>query len=85
MTKRLQVLLEDDELASVQAAARVKRMTTAEWVRTSLRVSLDQERAADPSAKLEALAIASRHAFPTGDIDQMLTEIEIGYGEPPGD
>jgi hypothetical protein len=79
MTKRLQVLLEEDELEQVQAAARSQRMTTAEWVRSSLRSSLESERGKDPAAKLEALATASRHAFPTGDIEQVLDEIESGY------
>ncbi len=82
MSKRLQVLLEEDELASVQAAARVRNMTTADWVRFSLRASLENDRLAEPAVKLEALAIASRHAFPTADIDQMLAEIETGYVPP---
>ena len=72
MTKRLQVLLDEDELGRVQAAAREQRLTTAEWVRRSLRTSLETERSPNPSAILEALAVASRYAFPVGDIDQML-------------
>jgi hypothetical protein len=82
MTKRLQVLLEDDELASVREAARQRQMTTAEWVRQSLRSTLEGERSPDVSDKLEALALASRYSFPTADIDQMLAEIESGYVEP---
>jgi hypothetical protein len=79
MTKRLQVLLEDDELASVQAAAHRSHLTTAAWVRNSLRSTLAQERRPDASATLEALAVASRYAFPTANIDAMLAEIESGY------
>jgi len=76
MSKRLQVLLEDDELAVVQEAARRQRLTTAEWVRRSLRSTLEQQRSPDASDKLEALAVASQYSFPTADIEQMLTEIE---------
>lgn len=79
MNKRLQVLLEDDELASVQEAAHRKRMTTAEWVRRSLRSTLDRERPPGAADALEALAIASRYSFPTADIERMLAEIEMGY------
>ena len=37
MTKRLQVLMDDDELRSIQRLARMERVTTAEWVRQRLR------------------------------------------------
>ncbi len=83
MTKRLQVLLDDDELAEFQRLARRRRMTTAEWVRASLRAARDAEDAPDSGEKLAAIHRASRHAFPTGDIDQLLEEIERGYGTPP--
>ena len=34
------------------------------------------------SAKLEAISIALQHEFPSGDVDEMLAEIEIGYLQP---
>lgn len=37
MTKRLQVLFEDDEYRALQRSAREERMTVAEWVRQTLR------------------------------------------------
>ncbi len=82
MSKRLQVLLEEDELAGVQEAARRQRLTTAEWVRQSLRSTLEQQQSPDASDKLEALAVASQYSFPTADIEQMVAEIEAGYLEP---
>jgi len=33
------------------------------------------------AAKLDAIQAASRHAFPTADIDQMLAEIARGRAE----
>lgn len=82
MTKRLQVLFDDDELREFQRLARQNRMTTAEWVRRSLRAARDAEAGADVSQKLAAVRAAAAFAFPTADIEMMLGEIERGY-EPP--
>jgi hypothetical protein len=79
MSKRLQVLFEDEELREIQRLARRSRMTTAEWVRRSLRAAREAESGADVSQKLAAIRTAARHSFPTGEIDTMLEEIERGY------
>ena len=81
MAKRLQVLLDEEEYLEIQAVARRQRMTLAEWVRQALR----KAKADDPATvetKLRAIADASRHEFPTADIEIMLREIESG-GRPP--
>ena len=78
MTKRLQVLFEDDEYRALQQSAREERMTVAEWVRQALRQArLRRRRAVD--TKLQGVAQACRYEFPTADIDVMLDEIEQGY------
>ena len=41
MTKRLQVLLDDEELREIQELARRRHQTTAAWVRDALRVARD--------------------------------------------
>jgi hypothetical protein len=79
MTKRLQVLLDDTELREVQRAARRRRQTVAAWVRDAIRQKRAVEARPDPKAKLDAIAAAARHSFPTADIEQMLEEIERGY------
>ncbi len=79
MTKRLQVLFDDDELGEIQQLARRQRMTVAEWVRQKLRAARAAEAVADPRRKLEVIRTATAYSFPTGDIDKMLTEIERGY------
>ena len=77
MTKRLQVLLDEEELTEIQDVARGQRLTVAEWVRQSLRKARhDQPGATD--AKLRAIAEAYRHSYPTGDIGALLDEIEAG-------
>jgi hypothetical protein len=79
MSKRLQVILDDDELAEIRRAARRSKTTVAHWVRTALRAARRQEPRGDTKKKLEVVRAAAGHAFPTADIDQMLQEIERGY------
>jgi hypothetical protein len=84
MTKRLQVLLDDAELRTIQRLARRDKLTTAEWVRRRLREGAASSRS-DTASKLAAIHAAYRHTVaPAPDIDQMLAEIEQGYlsGEP---
>ncbi len=77
MTKRLQVRLNDEEYEEIQVLASRRRMSMAEWVRQALRSALD-DRSEAVRTKLCAIAEASRHQFPTADIDLMLQEIETG-------
>jgi hypothetical protein len=78
VTKRLQVLLDDTELREIQRFARERRMTTAEWVRQSLRKARDSDARSDPRTKLEAVRTAAAYSFPIADIDSLLVEIEQG-------
>ncbi|PYS40404.1 MAG: antitoxin [Acidobacteria bacterium] len=80
MSKRLQVILDDEELRDIQRMARMKHMTVAEWVRQVLRAARRGESTGDPSRKLQAIQAAARHSFPSGDIESMLEQIEAGYG-----
>jgi hypothetical protein len=79
MSKRLQVILDDKEMLAIRKIAKRRRMTVAEWVRQVLRSARREEPNSDPSRKLDVLHSAVRHSFPSGDIQQMLTEIERGY------
>lgn len=80
MTKRLQVILQDPEYREIQRIARSRHMTLAEWVRQALDRARHREPLGDAGKKLEVIRAAAKHDFPTGDIDQMLAEIEAGYG-----
>ena len=84
MTKRLQVLLEDDELAEIQELARRRRQTTAAWVREALRKAREETVYPDAVRKLRAVREASAFAYPVADIEPLLDEIDLGYsGELP--
>ena len=82
MSKRLQVLFEEPEFERLQDAARAEGVTLSDWVRRTLRRELRQRPEAGADRKLEAVRAASRHRFPTADIDRMLAQIEQGYGGP---
>lgn len=81
VTKRLQVLLDDDELRQIQRIAKRERLTTAEWVRQRLREARERSARPDVARKLAAIhrAVQYEPAAPAPDIDQMLEEIEAGY------
>jgi hypothetical protein len=79
MSKRLQVLLPDEELLEIQRFARREHLTSGEWVRRTLRDARLRQPVNDPATKLKAVRRAAEHSFPTSDIDQMLVEIERGY------
>lgn len=79
MSKRLQVILADDEFAELQRAAASEGLTVSGLVRQSLRQSRRQRPEGDVAQRLAAVRAAARHAYPTGDIDQVLAEIQQGY------
>jgi hypothetical protein len=80
MAKRLQVVLKDPEYREIKRAARCRQMSIAEWVRQALDLAHRREPVGKVGKKLEVIRAAARSDFPTGDIDRMLAEIEIGYG-----
>ena len=81
MTKRLQVLLDDEELAEIQELAHRRHQTTAAWVREALRRARDTATYPETGRKLRAIREAAAHAYPAGEIEEMLGQIERGYGD----
>ena len=79
MSKRLQVLLPDQEMSDIQILAERAQMSVGEWVRQTLREARSRKSLKDPAEKLKAIRRAAEYNFPEVDIDQMLREIEQGY------
>jgi ribosomal 50S subunit-associated protein YjgA (DUF615 family) len=79
MSKRLQVILQDPEYREIQRAARLQRLSLAEWVRRALQSARRHEPEGSSTRKLEVIRLAVQHEYPTADIDQMLEEVETGY------
>ena len=77
--KRMQVLVDESEYRRIQRVAKRSGMTLAAWVRSALRAAYREEPLSSKEKKLAAVRRASRHEFPTADIDQMLEEIAQGY------
>jgi len=80
MAKRLQVILRDPEYREIQRMARSRHVSIAEWVRQALDLARRREPSTDIGKKLETIRAAVRYDFPSGDIEDMLAEIESGYG-----
>jgi hypothetical protein len=79
MSKRLQVLLPDQEMSEIQRWAKREHLTVGEWVRRTLRQARANRPVSEPEAKLKAIRRAAKYSFPTADLEQMLSEIERGY------
>lgn len=83
MSKRLQVLLDEEEYRKVKRAARRQGLSMSEWVRRALAEARSSQPTTDAKRKLRVVRAAVDHEFPTADIDQMLREIEQGYIDEP--
>ena len=79
MSRRLQVLLADQEMSDIRRLARRERLTVGEWVRRTLREARARQPVNEPETKLKAVRRGADYSFPTADLDQMLSEIERGY------
>lgn len=78
MSKRLQVVMPDEEYEAVADLARREGKPVARVVRDSLRRTVAEEQHVSPEERIAAVLRFARFAGPTGDIDQLLAEIERG-------
>ena len=74
MSYRLQVLVPEGLERRIRKAAQRSRLSTGAWVRQAIERALQDRPSADP---LDQLA---RLGAPTGDLSQMLAEIDAGRG-----
>lgn len=78
MSKRLQVILDAREYKSFQQIAKETGVSLGEWVRQVLRHTAEGISRKSSQSKLKAIAKSQRHHFPTGDINDILSDIERG-------
>jgi hypothetical protein len=77
MSKRLQVVVKDEELERFARTADTLGLTMSEWVRQSLRTAERQVSNGDVEAKLAAIRKAASHDFPIpANVDALLAEME---------
>jgi hypothetical protein len=79
MSKRLQVILSDEEYEELRLVSSQEGVTVSEWVRGALRKMRRNRSLLPADGKLDAVRAAIRHDFPTGDIEAILGDIEAGY------
>jgi hypothetical protein len=80
MSKRLQVVVGDDELERYRRTAEVAGQTVSEWVRQALRTAERETSSGDVEAKLALIRRAASYETDGRevDIDTMLVETEAG-------
>ena len=74
MSHRLQVLVPEALDRRIRKAAQRSRLSSGAWVRQAIERALQEPHQGDPLDQLATLGA------PTGDIEQMLAEIEAGRG-----
>jgi hypothetical protein len=78
MSKRLQIVMPDDEYRAVARAAKQRGKPISQLVRESLRQAVAEDAEQDPDKRIAAVLRFARFSGPTGDIDQLIDEIERG-------
>jgi hypothetical protein len=76
MSKRLQVVVADAELAEYERTAAAAGLTLSEWVRQSLRSVQREESSGRIDEKLETIRQAAQYSFPAPGIETLLAEID---------
>jgi hypothetical protein len=79
MSKRLQVILSDEDMRDVQRMARLQKTTVADWVRRALHAARNRQPMKEAEKKIHVIRAAARASFPAAGIREMLAEIESGY------
>ena len=77
MDMHLQVPLSEKEYGDLKAIASRCGQSVDGWAREVL-LKTRNEQSHTVESKLHAIAEASKHSFPSGDIEEILSEIEVG-------
>jgi predicted transcriptional regulator len=78
MSKRLQVVMSDEEYRAVERVARKWEQPVSEVVRASLKRTVEEAHERAPEERIAAVLRFARFDGPTGDIDSLLADIEAG-------
>lgn len=79
MSRRLQVLVDEAELAVLREAAEREGLNLSAWSRRVLGEAARRKPSRSAARKLEAVRAAVENDFPAPDIEQMNVEISRGY------
>lgn len=78
MSKRLQIVVEDEELERLRKAAVREGLTLSEWARRVLERARRSQKGPTPAQKIAAIERALTCGHPTADVEEMLAQIEKG-------
>lgn len=78
MSKRLQIVVQDEELEQLRHAAAREGLTLSEWARRVLHRARETQGGPTRDRKLAALDRGLACGHPTADVEEMLAEIEQG-------
>ena len=81
MSKRLQVMIPDEQYKLLSKTARRKRVAISQLVRESIRLGLLRGQPRSDEDKLDSILRYARFTGPTADIEEMLSQIERGREE----
>ena len=73
----LQVSLSEEEYGDLKAIASRRGQSVDQWARDAL-LKARTEQSHTVESKLQAITEAANHSFPSGNIEDMLAEIEVG-------
>lgn len=79
MSKRLQVLVTDEEMRLVKEMAAASHVSSGQWVRQLIRQATERRSPKTYEERMRLTLEAAKFNLPTCDIDQMNREIEEGY------
>ena len=78
MSKRLQIVMPDEEIEELRRSAEREGMSLSEWARIALRRAQRSQQGPTAEDKLTAVERALECGHPTGDIQEILASIEKG-------
>ena len=84
MSKRLQVLVSEEELGKYKRVAFRQELSVGEWVRRTLYQAVREGDVKPAEQKLAAIEEAMKLNLPTSDIEQMIRESEEEVTDLPG-
>ncbi|MFQ5738480.1 MAG: antitoxin [Acidobacteriota bacterium] len=78
MSTRVQIVIDEEEARRLRRCAERAGLTLSEWARRALRRAETAQEGPSPEQKCIALEAALECDYPTGEIEQILSEIEGG-------
>lgn len=79
MSIRLQVILNDEEMHELKERAEQDQLTVSAWVRRAIQHEMRERPGKRASEKLATIRKSASYEFPTGDYEEIASQIEAGY------